>query len=346
MKKALILILSVFAAAALIVWVASWFWNSEAVTKASAQPWPGGLGDIDSLAKRYPPHPPNKAAMKLTELARAVPENDAVTAYVRGEIMRDEMMIGAPPAIADLSAIRELLLREPIVWDLNIGMSEDGAVMARGAQMTMARALVASALGKARANDPAAWEDLRAVWILARALDDHPHMMMKTAQLSMERFINGVAWKMPLPAPAWLSELQARDGVRPVLEGFQHQTAGYAKSYSRVFPTKPLADAVDRHRAIAERIWRTTQCEVHAPVNEWGPDLSSVWQRALRYRAEREATANALRIRRGESIETKSVCSGGTWSYDGTTLRFSQALPSTDPRDAPMPLTLHVSTSR
>ena len=41
----------------------------------------------------------------------------------------------------------------------------------RAVQMTVARALVASALTKARANDPAAWEDLHAVWKLARSLD-------------------------------------------------------------------------------------------------------------------------------------------------------------------------------
>jgi hypothetical protein len=86
---------------------------------------------------------------------------------------------------------------------------------------------VADALAKARANDPAAWEDLCAVWKLARTMDGHPQVMALTAALSTARMINAVAWKMPLPAPAWFGELQDRDDVRPLLDAFQHQTASH-----------------------------------------------------------------------------------------------------------------------
>jgi len=41
----------------------------------------------------------------------------------------------------------------------------------RAVQMTVARALIAGALAKARPNDPAAWEDLHALWTLARSLE-------------------------------------------------------------------------------------------------------------------------------------------------------------------------------
>jgi hypothetical protein len=86
--------------------------------------------------------------------------------------------------------------------------------------MNVARALVATALANARANDATAWQDLHAVCNLARSLAPYPQMMTQTAALSMVRTINAVAWKMPLPAPAWLSELQARDTVRPLLDSF------------------------------------------------------------------------------------------------------------------------------
>jgi hypothetical protein len=211
----------------------------------------------------------------------------------------------------------------------------------RAMQMTMARALVASALTKARANDTAAWDDLHAVWKLSRTLDGHPQMMAQTAALSMARMSNAVAWKMPLPAPAWLGELQARDHVRTLLEAFQYQTASYWEDGARIFPTKWLANSVDHDRLIAEELFNLTRCDVNTPMNELGTDLTSVWRRAFRYRAEREATANALRVREAKSIETGSRCSDGGWMFDGTTLRFSREIATAAP-DTPMPLVLRV----
>src|SRR5688500_20404694 len=110
----------------------------------------------------------------------------------------------------------------------------------RGVQMSAARALVASALAKARAKDLAAWDDLHAAWKLARSLEEHPQMMAQTAVLTMARMINAVAWKMPLPAPAWLGELKDRDNVRPLLEAFQYQAAWYSND-GAWFRTKSLA---------------------------------------------------------------------------------------------------------
>jgi hypothetical protein len=203
------------------------------------------------------------------------------------------------------------------------------------------RALVASALTKARANDPAAWDDLHAVWKLARTLDAHPQMMAQTAALSMARMINAVAWKMALPAPAWLGELQARDQLQPLLDAFQFQAASYWESGALILPTTSLAASIEHDRLIAEELFSLTLCDVNAPVNELGTDLTSVWRRAFRYRAEREATANALRVREGKSIEAGSRCSDGGWMFDGTTLRFSREIATTAP-DKPMPLVLRV----
>jgi hypothetical protein len=76
-------------------------------------------------------------------------------------------------------------------------------------------------------------------------------------------------------------------------------------------------------------------------MNELGTNLSSVWRRAFRYRAEREATANALRVREGKSIEARSRCSDGEWMFDGATLRFSREIATPAP-DRPMPLMLRV----
>ncbi len=338
MKKAALIVVAVIV---LVAWVVLRFRNEDAVATSAARPWPGGMGTLDAAADRWPPLKANGASVKLTALAKALPKNEVVDDFVEREIARGDLTIGDPPLLADVSAIRELLLREPIIWERHDEIADQDAVATRAMQMTVARALVASALAKARANDPAAWDDLNAVWKLAHALDGHPQMMAQTAALSTARMINAVAWKMPLPAPAWLGELRERDNVRPLLETFQFQTASYWEDGAWIFPTKWLANSVDHDRSIAEELFDLTRCDVNTPVNELGTDLTSVWRRAFRYRAEREATANALRVREGKSIETGSRCSDGGWTFDGTTLRFSREIATAAP-DKPMPLVLRV----
>jgi hypothetical protein len=341
MKKALMIV----AAVALVVWVASWFRAGDVVAKSAARPWPAGMGTLDSVADRLPPLEANAASLKLTALANALPKTEAIENYVSSEIARGELTIGSPPPLSDISAIRELLLREPIVWARNAGVADigDQATSARRTvQMTAARWLVASALVRARVHDAAAWQDLQAVWNLARSLETQPQMMEQTAALAMLRMINAVAWKMPLPVPAWFADLQSRDAIRPLLGAFQYQAASYCESGAQIFPTKWLADSVEHDRAIAEEVVRITRCDVNVPTNDLGTDLSSVWRRAFRYRAEREATANALRVREGKPIETGSRCSDGAWKLDGATLRFSHDIAS-KARDRSMPLVLRLA---
>ncbi|MFN2513263.1 MAG: hypothetical protein ABR568_17800 [Pyrinomonadaceae bacterium] len=339
MKKALMVV--AFAIAS-VAWLFLWFRNEDAVATSVARPWPGGLGTLDAVANRWPPLKANDASVKLTALAKALPKNEVVDDFVEREIARGELTIGDPPALADVSAIRELVLREPIVWESRVEFDDVDVAARRAVQLTVARVLVASALAKARGHDPAAWEDLHAAWKLARSLQGHPQMMAQTAALTMARMINAVAWKMPLPPPAWLGELQDRDNVRPLLEAFQYQAASYSNDGTWLFPTKWLADSVDRDRGIAEALFKETQCDVNTPMNALGTDLSSVWRRAFRYRAEREATANALRVREGKSIATASRCSDGGWMFDGTALRFSREIATAAP-DKPMPLVLRVN---
>ena len=338
MKKVLILV----AAIALTIWVISWFRADEALSTSAARPWPGGMGRLDSVPERRQPGKDNEAAVRLTALGARVPQSEAIDGYVGREISRSEMTIAAPPALPDVSAVRELLLREPIVWEQHPEIGHAGTMNRRGMQMTVARALVASALAKGRANDPAAWEDLHAVWKLARTLDGHTQMALQTAALSMARMINAVAWKLPLPAPAWFTEVQSRDSVPALLEAFQAQTAAYWQDGASIFPTKWHAASVDHDRKIAEELFAARECDVNMRMNKLGTDLSSVWRRAFRYRAEREATANALRVREGKPIVTSSQCSDGTWTLEGTTLRFSRDIP-TPPPDRPMPLVLKVA---
>jgi hypothetical protein len=337
MKQALIVVVAVIA---LVVWLFSWLRNEDAVATSAARSWPGEMGSLDEVANRWPWLKASDASVKLTALAKELPQNDVVDDFVEREMARAELTIGDPPSLPDVSAIRELLLREPIVWERRVEFDNTVIAEMRGPQMRVAKAFVASALAKARGQDLSAWEDLHAAWMLARSLQEHPQMMAQTAALTMARMINAVVWKMPLPAPEWLSELQAHDNVERLLEAFQYQAAWYTKD-GAWFPTKWLAASVDRDRAIAEALFNEKRCDVSPPMNELGTDLSSVWRRAFRYRAEREATANALRVRMRKSIETGSRCSDGEWTFDGTMLRFSREIATASP-DSPMPLVLQV----
>src|SRR6266536_2769339 len=263
MKKALITLVLLAA----VVYVASWFWAGNEVAAAAARPWPAGLGTLAAVPDRYPPQRENEAARKLTKLADRVPANDAVTAYVRQEIGRGELTIAEPPKIADISAIRELLLREPVVWERNLSQQHGGLLPKVAMHLTLMRSLVASALGRARQNDVAAWDDLHAAWNLTTALDEHPHLILRIVAMSMTRAINAVAWKMPLPVPAWFGEMQDHDLVRTLLETLQFEN--WRKWKYDMFALKPFAEKIERERTLTGELARVTDCDFNR-VTETG----------------------------------------------------------------------------
>jgi hypothetical protein len=281
----------------------------------------------------------------LTKLAASIPANDAVTAYVRQEIERGDLAITEPPAIADISAIRDLLLREPIVWERDLRQQHGGLLGKVAMHVSLMRALVASALGRARSNDASAWDDLHAAWNLTKSLNGHPHLIPRIIAMMMTRTINAVAWKMPLPVPAWFREVQDRDLVQPLLETLQYENWRTWKEQN--FPLKPFAERIERERALARELARMTECEFNRVTRTGDPldpndRLDLGWRRAFRYRLEREATANALRARAGQRIDEGSHCSDGRWSFDGKSLRFTKPIAVPERRDTSMPLTLHV----
>jgi hypothetical protein len=341
MKKALILLVVLAAA----VYVASWFWAGNEVASAAARPWPNGLGTLAAVPDRYPSQHENDAARRLTKLAAAVRKNDIVTAYVRKEIARGELTITEPPAIGGISAIRDLLLREPVVWERDLLQQHGGLLGKVAMHLSLMRALVASALGRARQHDPSAWDDLQAAWNLTKSLDGHPHVIVRVVAMSMTRAINAVAWKMPLPVPAWFGEVQHRDLVQPLIETVQFED--WRRWTEQKFPLKPFAERIERERVLTGELARVTECEFNRVTEPGSPkdpnDRFDIgWRRAFRYRVEREATANALRARAGQPIEEGSHCSDGRWSFDGTSLRFTKPIALPEQRDTSMPLTLHV----
>ncbi|MBV8546446.1 MAG: hypothetical protein JO088_17035, partial [Acidobacteria bacterium] len=182
-------------------------------------------------------------------------------------------------------------------------------------------------------------------WNLTKSLDGHPHLIVRVVAMSMTRAINAVAWKMPLPAPAWFAEVQQRDFVGPLIETLQFDD--WRVSKEQLFPLKPFAERIERERVLAGELARATECEFNRATegrDRQDPNdrLDIGWNRAFRYRAEREATANALRARAGQQIEESSRCSDGRWSFDGKLLRFSKPIALPEKLDASIPLTLRV----
>jgi hypothetical protein len=340
-RKALILLVVLAAA----VYVASWFWAGDKVDAAAARPWPNSLGTLASVPARYPPQHENEAARTLTKLAASIAENDPVTAYVRQEIVSGDLTIAEPPRIADLSAIRDLLVREPIVWERDLSQQHGSLLPKVAMHLTLMRALVASALGLARQNDIAAWDDLHAAWNLTKALQAHPHVVPRVVAMSMTRAINAVAWKMPLPVPAWFAEAQDRDLVSLLIETLQFED--WRERSDQIFPLKTFAERIERERTLASELSRMTACEPNLVIVTGAHSdpifrLDIGWRRAFRYRVEREATANALRARAGKPIEESSHCNDGRWSFDGKTLRFTKPIALPEKRDTSMPLTLRI----
>jgi hypothetical protein len=329
LKNALIVVVLVAAA----IYFASWFWAGDEVNAAAARPWPAGLGTLDAVPGRYPPQLENEAARKLSALAVRVSDDDAITTYVRREIASGEVAVAVPPPIVDVSAIRNLLLSERIVWKRDLMQQHGGLLPKVSMHQSLMRTLVASALGRARKREPGAWDDLHAAWNLTKALDEHPNVILRTVAMSMTRAINAVAWRMPPPAPAWFDEVRNHDYVRPRMETLQYEN--WRRTKDQKFPLKSLAETIDRDRKVADAFAGATACEVRGTA-----DIG--WQRAFRYRAEREATANALHARAGQPIEERSQCSDGGWSFDGKMLRFTRPIVLPEQHDTSMPLALHL----
>jgi hypothetical protein len=113
-------------------------------------------------------------------------------------------------------------------------------------------------------------------------------------------------------------------------------------------------------REVAGRAATNRRCAASA-VDEWRvgtggqqwfrgggfsmPNLTSVWQRVGRFRAERELTARILEVKSGASASSQSECADGRWVYEGSRIRFSAPLDVGRPQFA-VPLAYEVTAAR
>lgn len=303
----------------------------------------------------------------------------AIGEYVKAEHVRAEPAIHEPSSEiqaflaaheAEIDALRDHLLHgEPIAWEVDLSKDFDAPLPNLLGHMHVARLLSARALVRARGDDVRAGDDLHAVWRLTHSLESRPELISQLIVLAMTRMVNAVAWKLPVANVAWLDEMRKVDHRRLLLSGFQYDTwmmwrhgekstKGVMWTITRPYERWSVADMTDHQRRIAEEVAATTACgfdgaafsqHVAESIPRWNtlaqiaiPNFGSVWQRAFRSVAEREATMNAVRIAQGQPIVAESVCSDGAWRFENDRLSFSRDLPKSSEAETVMPLSLAI----
>jgi len=374
MKKIIVIVVAVPLAAWILLSIAAMAMER----RAAARPWPDGLGSIDSVPARYPDRAADTpAALALTRMTMplgvdlaqrerrfvAAPParrefgaiNAQLRTYIEAQLTRPSEGIDPPPLLigyfadhgAQLDAVRtHLLSGAPIAWKTELSRGFDAPIPNLLGHMELARLFVADALVKARANDAAAWDDLRAVWLLDAGLRSRPDLISQLIALASSRMVNAAAAKLPLPAPAWLAELSAVDYRKSLSASMQAEAWAWTHLPSRGggWLARPYvrlsgADAAEHLRAGFARMAASSACDVDeaaltdavvGSIPRWNvlartaiPNLAGVWQRAARMTPELELTAKVLQLRRGETPSPESRCSGGRWIVTASSVKFS-----------------------
>lgn len=356
--------------------------------RAGHTPWPADLGRLEDLPSQFPKREPSASALRLAQLARPLgvdfaqkktkaDAGEGVANFVNGEQVRDVLVIGEPPAaVAEyiatharaIDTVRDHLIRSnDIAWTVDLDKKFEAPLPNLLAHQHVVRLLVARALIRARTGDAGAWEDLHAASMLDRSLQRRPELLSQLISLHFARMINAAAWKLPLPAPGWLSELHAIDRRRLMLRGLQYDTwllwrhgpeevGGAWKFLTRPYLRVSVGNMAVHQRATAIELANVKACGFEGDeyferrlkeLSRWNivgriavPNIGTVWSRVLRHEVEREATANALRARTGEPVSAESRCSDGSWRYDDGRISFTRAIPGIGKTDMPLALSL------
>jgi hypothetical protein len=302
---------------------------------------------------------------------RATATDEAIANFVFAECARDVAGIEAPPAAVAgfltqhagaIDAVSAHLRQSrDIAWTVDLDQGFNAPTPNLVGHVRLSRVLVARALVRARSGDPGAWEDLEAASMLDRSLRRRPEMVSQIIALAFARTVNAAAWKLPVPAPGWHAEYQAIDRRRPLLQGLQTDSwtmwrnvpSEYSGPLQRVHLRASIANLVMHQRETADEVSRQTACafdgtayaEKRAQDLPWWNTVGRIafvnapWNRVLRYQAEREATANALRVRSGQPVMELSQCSDGSWLSENGRIRFTREIAS---NEKDMPLSLHI----
>ena len=288
---------------------------------------------------------------------------EALGTYVKAQQDRNVIEVEPPAADVvafldgherDIDALRDHLLAHgaQIGWAVDLDAGLEMPLPNFLGHMHTARLLTARALVRARNGDARAWTDLEAVSRLEQSLHKRPDFLSQLISLAIARMVNSTAWKLPLPVPASFANAPAVDRKRLYLRGWQgdawvmwKHAPDLSLPFGKAFNRAALANMAVHQRDMAEQLSRVTECNFDGKdfferrmsrIPRWNiagkvamPNVGAAWTRLRRSEAEREATANALRIRAGQPFDPRSRCSDGVWRYENGTLSFTGDLPLT-----------------
>jgi hypothetical protein len=356
-----------------------WLFAAVLHSKSDSNQWPENLGALSDVPNRYAESENNAAAnalMKLTmplgisvtPLEKQTSVRDgyddvkkSISDYVSAQLERASDQSAPPPAAVEaffaahqtqIDQVRDHIANAgPIRWQMHFHAGADAPLPNLLGHMSLARLFTARALAKAANHDASAWDDLHVIWQLDNELWNRPELISQLIALAGSRMVNAAAVKMPLPEPAWLSELQSRDYRRDFARTFQAEASSWTimfkndlhKKTVKTLVTYPyvdacLADGVEQMRRETVRMASMSNCDLaNVPplsISQWNtisriafPNLTAAWQRVYRFQAEREATQKALALRHGRTPSTASVCTDGKWIVDANSVKFDRTIP-------------------
>jgi len=314
------------------IWVVAFATGEAELRRALREPWPYGLGSVEQLMARPRPTASSEA-WRLMKLLNRFPFVAGSDTWLAEQVKKTNDDVDPPPGAVDQAKVAEvvrfiLAANDRLRWGTRAYRVTEAA-----------EALGVAALERARSGDPAtAWDDVHAMWILARSVT-HTHARIRT--LELERLANGIARKLPPPVPEWTVEMATFDPRRDAAAALQINASFYAQRRRGRSPAirldlffRPLIDrlsarSVRETHAIADAM-TARRCRVDEKTMKdatmAGTTSPQIVYRAARFDAEEEATAKllALKAERARSGRwpalfagvTDSRCAESSWQYE------------------------------
>lgn len=405
MKRALL-----FAGVAIVVTLALWLAGRALYAPSERREedavWPYGLGKLRDVPKRYPSVDLNTNAVEVIRRAEAL-EIDLVQEtsgpprpphpsrpralrpvmrkYLLDSVNDARTQVDAPPEALGrfltehedaLAAERaQLNANAPPRWRSDVQDLSDPPRPNLAGHTELVSLLAADALEHHRTGDDVtAWQDLDAIWKLARGLLAQPDGWAMYSALSAAQMLTGIAAKLAPPVPIWWRSVLAFDFDRASAAASQYE-AWRSLTFTEHYPAGEPDDDNAVHemfrrgaevvvgpfrieraeRTAAAMRRRAAQLSRTPPCGRRGNEYEPLSQRLTRFTVEREGVAKLLllqeaRLATGRWPSTlpaidHSQCVGHTWQYslanDGTMrLALMPAIPSPPSRETRLLLPL------
>ena len=263
-------VLAAFVVLLALLWLVMYATSVAAVKREINKPWPYALGSLKQPEPREDLRVWSEETQYTTLIDALDVENIAPEKYVAVQTAKKDDAIDPPPSGAGVAE------NEPVLAKIvRLVLDSGDRVIWRGYERAdVPGLLAAAALDRARSGDTAAaWDDLHAVWILARSLPATSGWRAKRRALLAVRQANAVARKLPAPPPSWFAELAAFDPRRQTAVFIHDSTKIQLRPRRRLGVIdvlfKPLFDRYEistmRHgRLSAEAMASSKPCRIDA----------------------------------------------------------------------------------